>query len=80
MVGYMDSELHLAVLRPPLARTAYIYHRGGLLRFGKLTMRDADLKIIGRPARPFDFFQKHSRQLVAGYSKSTASNGLLATI
>jgi hypothetical protein len=79
IVQYMDSGLHLAALRPPLARDAYIYHRGGTLRFGKLSMHDADLEIGGDRPGLFDFFQKqYSRQLVAGYSKSTASNGLIA--
>jgi hypothetical protein len=79
IVQFMDSGLHLAALRPPLARNAYIYHRGGTLRFGKLTMRDADLEIVGDRPGLFDFFQKqYSRQLVAGYSKSTTSNGLIA--
>ena len=79
IVQFMDSGLHLTALRPPLARNAYIYHRGGTLRFGKLTMRDADLEIVGDRPGPFAFFQKqYSRQLVAGYSKSTASNGLIA--
>jgi hypothetical protein len=79
IVQYMDSGLRLSALRPPLARDAYIYHRDGTLRFGKLTMHDADLEIVGdRPGR-FEFFQKqYSRQLVAGYSKSTASKGLVA--
>ena len=81
IVQYMDSGLHFAALRPPLARDAYIYHRGGTLRFGKLTMRDADLEIVGDRPGLFDFFQKqYSRQLVAGYSRSTASKGLIAHI
>jgi hypothetical protein len=79
IVQYMDSGLHLRALQPPLAGSAYIYHRGGTLRFGKLTMRDADLEIVGDRPGPFDFFQKqYSRQLVAGYSKTTARNGLIA--
>jgi hypothetical protein len=42
-------------------------------------MHDADLEIVGDRPGLFDFFQKqYSRQLVAGYSKSTASNGLIA--
>ena len=39
----------------------------------------ADLEIAGGRPDPFDFFQKqYRRQLVAGYSKGTASNGLIA--
>ena len=79
IVQYFDSGRHLAPLKPPYASNAYIYHRGGVLRFGKLTMNDADLEIVGDRAGVFDFFQKeYLKQLVAGYSKSTASNGLVA--
>ena len=66
-------------LIPPLRSTSYIYHRGGVLRFGKLTMNDADLEIVGDRPGVFDFFQReYQKQLVAGYSKSTSSNGLIA--
>ena len=51
----------------------YMYFRGGNLRFGKLTMADADLALIDQdPRDPFDF----DDQLVAGYSKNTPSRGL----
>jgi hypothetical protein len=66
-------------LTPPLRATSYIYHRGGILRFGKFTMNDADLEIVGNRPGVFDFFQReYQKQLVAGYSKSTSSNGLIA--
>jgi hypothetical protein len=79
IVQYFDAGRHLAPLEPPLAAGAYIYHRGGTLRFGKLTMNDADLEIVGDRQGPFDFFQKqYLKQLVAGYSKSTANKGLVA--
>jgi hypothetical protein len=67
-------------LMPLPARAAnYIYHRGGTLRFGKLTMADADLEIVDEtPATPFDFsLADYNRQLVAGYSKNTPSHGLV---
>jgi uncharacterized protein YpmS len=56
----------------------YMYYRGGTLRFGKLTMADADLALIdANPGDAFDFFQDHyERQLVAGYSKNTPAHGL----
>jgi hypothetical protein len=68
-----------APLRLPVAAANYIYHRGGLLRFGKLTMTDTDLEIIdANPQTPFDFsLLEYNRQLVAGYSKNTASHGLI---
>jgi hypothetical protein len=60
-------------------RSNYMAYRGGVLRFGKLTMNDADMRLIDAdPADPFDFFPEHYKdQLVAGYSKTTASGGLL---
>jgi hypothetical protein len=57
----------------------YMAYRGGILKFGKLTMHDADMRLIDtEPKDPFDFFPDHyNEQLVAGYSKTTASGGLL---
>jgi hypothetical protein len=57
----------------------YMAYRGGVLRFGKLTMTDTDMRLIDAdPTDPFDFFPDHySEQLVAGYSKTTAAGGLL---
>ena len=56
----------------------YVYFGGGDIRFGKLTMHDADLQLIDSdPKDPFDFFPaKYSAQLVAGYSKNTPQKGL----
>ncbi len=79
IVEYFGSERHPAVLEPPFPAKAYIYHRGGTLHFGKLTMTDADLEIVGDRPGLFDFFQReYLKQLVAGYSKTTPSNGLIA--
>ena len=79
IVQFFDSGRHAAALRPPLETGAYIYHRGGILRFGKLTMTDADLEIVGDRPGVFDFFQKeYKKQLVAGYSKNTPNQGLVA--
>ncbi len=56
----------------------YIAFRHGEMRFGKLTMHDADLIMIDMdPADPFDFFLDHyQEELVAGYTKSTPEYGL----
>jgi hypothetical protein len=64
---------------PKFPHSNYIAYRGGLLRFGKLTMTDADMRLIDAdPTDPFDFFPDHYLQhLVAGYSKTTASGGLV---
>ena len=56
----------------------FMAYRGAVLRFGKLTMHDTDLVLIGSDARePFDFYLDHYRdQLVAGYTKTTPEFGL----
>ena len=42
-------------------------------------MNDADLEIVGDRPGVFDFFQReYQKQLVAGYSKNTPANGLVA--
>jgi len=67
-------------LTPPDRRFRnYMYYRGGTLRFGKLTMTDADLMLVDDdPSDPFDFSpSQYNDQLMAGYSKNTASHGLV---
>lgn len=56
----------------------FMSYRGGVLRFGKLTMTDADMRLIDAdPADPFDFSPPdYLKQLVAGYSKTTSRGGL----
>jgi hypothetical protein len=56
----------------------YVYFGGGTIRFGKLTMDDADLQLIDAdPRDAFGFFPaRYQRQLVAGYSKNTPAGGL----
>ena len=68
-----------APLRLPSPRSPnYVYFGGGDIRFGKLTMHDADLQLIDSdPKDPFDFFPaRYNAQLVAGYSKNTPAKGL----
>jgi len=45
-----------------------MFFRGGVLRFGKLTMHDTDLMIVdAEPEDPFDsFLDQYNAQLVAG--------------
>jgi len=66
-------------LTPPVASRNFMYYRGGTLRFGKLTMVDADLMLVDDdPRDPFDFSPaQYKDQLVAGYSKNTPGNGLV---
>ncbi len=79
IVQFFDSGRRLPALKPSLPKSAYIYHRNGVLRFGKLTMNDADLQIVGDRPGAFEFFQReYQKQLVAGYSKNTAANGLVS--
>jgi hypothetical protein len=62
----------------PASGPNYIWFHGGTITFGKLTMADADLRLIDmQPSDPFDFYSaKYNVQLVAGYSKSTKEGGL----
>ena len=64
--------------RPSPAARNYVYFAGGDIRFGKLTMHDADLQLIDSdPKDPFDFYPaRYNAQLVAGYSKNTPQKGL----
>jgi len=57
----------------------YMYFLGGTIRFGKLTMTNADMQIVDtHPKDPFDFsIDNYNRQLVAGYSKNTPRYGLV---
>jgi hypothetical protein len=57
----------------------YIYFRGGVMRFGRLTMADVDLELVDMdPKTPFDFDLTHYyEQLEQGYSKSLPGFGLL---
>jgi hypothetical protein len=59
-------------------RSNYMAYRGGILRFGRLTMTNVDMQLIDAdPTDLFEFFPDHyNEQLVAGYSKTTASGGL----
>jgi hypothetical protein len=66
-----------ATLPLPGARN-YLYFFGGSIRFGKLTMNDADMQLIdANPRDPFDFWPaRYEAQLVAGYSRNTRRKGL----
>ena len=67
-----------APLQPPEPKTNYMYYRGGLLRFGKLTMTDTDLFIQDGDERdPFDvLLTEYNKQLVAGYTRNKPNYGL----
>jgi hypothetical protein len=77
--GPADSGAGKPLRRLDHSRPNYMYFQHGTLRFGRLTMSDADLEIDDSdPATPFDFsLDRYNDQLVAGYSKSTADHGLV---
>jgi hypothetical protein len=79
LVQVFDSGQPAEALQPPITGANYLFFRGSRLRFGKLTMSDADLQIVDADLKdPFDFFQeKYNDQLVAGYSKNTPDGGLI---
>jgi len=56
----------------------YMHSRGNVLRFGRLTMTDTDLRLIDTdPSDPFEFSPRdYLRQLVPGYSKNNADGSL----
>lgn len=62
----------------PLFSGNYMAYRGNALRFGKLTMNDADMILIDMDQRdPFDFsLDRYRDQLSAGYTKITPQFGL----
>ena len=76
IVQIFGKETRDAATRHP--RSNYMAYRGGILRFGRLTMNNVDMQLIDAdPTDPFEFFPDHyNEQLVAGYSKTTASGGL----
>jgi hypothetical protein len=76
-----ESAAHPHVLREPKAPN-YMLFRGGVLRFGKLTMTDTELLIVdAEPKDRFDFFLDHyNEQLVAGYERNTPDHGLIVTM
>ena len=59
-----------------------MFYRGRVLRFGKLTMEDADLQIVDAdPDDPFDVSLAHlNQQLVAGSSRNQKDFGLVTTM
>ncbi len=63
---------------PDTSARNYMYYRGGTLRFGKLTMSDAEMLISDLDlADAFRFdIDRYQAQLIAGYSRSLPSGGL----
>jgi hypothetical protein len=63
---------------PKLQNANYMSYRGNRLRFGRLTLDDADMVLYDLdPADPLDFFLDHYKeQVAAGYSKITTNDQL----
>ena len=81
--GGSAREGHREKLHPSdTSARNYMFYRGRVLRFGKLTMEDADLQIVDAdPSDPFDFSLAHiNRQLVAGSSRNQTDFGLVTTM
>ena len=64
--------------RPDTVAPAFMYYKGGTLRFGKLLMTDAEMQIVGLDKNEFFGFNldRYKEQLVAGYSRTLPSFGL----
>lgn len=72
-----DSVFYAAMHKDSTAGN-FLHFRGGELRFGRMLMRDADLRIEGGDAHtPFDLNLPHYfRQLIAGTSHTRADSGV----
>ncbi len=69
-------------LTPPAPHVRnFMYFRGGSLRFGKLTMADAEMLVADLdPSDPLKFdLDLYAKQLVAGYSRTLPSMGSRCT-
>jgi hypothetical protein len=74
-VGAETTPAH----RPGSTAANYMYFHGSMLRFGKLTMAKTDLEIVDNdPSNPFDYDpNRYNDHLVAGWSQTTATGGLI---
>jgi len=77
LAGNANPPPRPATLPDPRSRN-YVYFHGGIVRFGRLTMTDADLQLTDAdPVDPFDFYpNRYLVQLVAGYSRTTPRGAL----
>jgi hypothetical protein len=79
VIETFDNEAKPARLDIPDSHQAnFMFYRGGILRFGKLTMTDAEMQIVDLdPKDPFRFsLDRYNEQLVAGYSRTLPDLGL----
>jgi hypothetical protein len=68
----------MAEMLPPEGIRNYMHYVGGVLRFGRMYMVDADLLLIDADQRDeFDFYlAKYELQLTSGFSRNTRNGGL----
>jgi hypothetical protein len=68
----------VSLAQPDSSAPAYMYFRGGTVRFGKLLMLDADMQVVAlKPSGRFGFdLDRYHQQLVAGYSRTFPNDGL----
>jgi hypothetical protein len=73
-----DDTIFGTFVKPDSGAMNFVYFRGGMLRFGHLTMTDTDLLINDADERdPFDlYFAKYNAQLAAGRTKNLMNYGL----
>jgi hypothetical protein len=76
--GSAPPATRAPLVPPDTAAPNYMYYKGGTLRFGKLLMLDAEMQIVDLD--PKDIFRfdlsRYSEQLVAGYERTLADQGL----
>jgi hypothetical protein len=67
-----------ALVPPDTKAPNYMYYKGGVLRFGRLLMLDAEMQIVDLdPSDVFRFdLSRYNAQLVAGYERTLADGGL----
>ncbi|HEY8795050.1 MAG TPA: hypothetical protein VIM15_08885 [Gemmatimonadaceae bacterium] len=67
-----------ALVPPDTKAPNYMYYKGGMLRFGRLLMLDAEMQIVDLdPSDVFRFdLARYKAQLVAGYERTLADGGL----
>lgn len=77
--GGTEPHPRVQALVPPDTHVAnYMYYKGGMLRFGRLLMLDAEMQITDLdPEEVFRFdLSRYNAQLVAGYERTLADGGL----
>ncbi len=77
--GSTESHARVRALVPPDTKAPnYMYYKGGMLRFGRLLMLDAEMQIVDLdPSDAFRFdLSRYNAQLVAGYERTLADGGL----